>query len=276
MRTLSPARTCSRRFAILAPKESGVPAYFSQVSEDQGRYHKLLADVQRMRGRIYLSDGAITPSDLTVDGRHEMRGDLRSWHLLLLDQSENVVGCMRFLLHQNTVSLSSLNTTSSAIAQCDRWGGHLRKALRAELTRARKENVGFSEIGGWAVDENYRCSAEALKIVLATYSLGQLLGDALGVSTATTRNGSAKILRRLGGQSVVSDGVELPPYFDPYYRCDMELLRFDSRAPNPRYSDWVDELHYDVLTAPVIYATAPSALGKIFTFEPAKDLAQRA
>ena len=276
MRTLSPARSCSRRFALLAPREGGAPAYFSRVTEDQGRYHRLLSDVQKMRGRIYLSDGAITPAELTADGRHQLREDQSSWHLLLLDQESEVVGCMRYLLHQNTVPISTLNAFSSALGQCDRWGGHLKKALRSELHRARKENVGFAEIGGWALDERCRCSAEALRVVLATYGLAQLLGDALGVSTATTRNGSAKILRRLGGQSVISSGVELPPYFDPTYRCDMELLRFDSRSPNERYSPWVEELHYDLLTAPVIYATRPSTVGNIFTFEPMNDLAQRA
>ncbi len=232
--------------------------------------------MQKMRGRIYLNDGAITPEDLTPDGRHVMRGDLRSWHLLLLGESESVVGCMRVLLHQNNVPVNALSASSSSLAQCDRWGARLRKALRAELARARKENVSFSEVGGWALEEAYRCTGEALRIVLATYSLAQLLGNAIGVCTATMRNGSAKILRRLGGQSVVSDGIALPPYFDPAYRCDMELLRFDSRSPNPRYAQWVEELHSDVLTAPVIYATAPTRVGKIFTFPLAEDLAQRA
>jgi hypothetical protein len=46
--------------------------------------------------------------------------------------------------------------------------------------------------------------------------------------------------------------VELPPYFDPHYGCQMEVLRFDSRFPNPKYRSWVTEFSSSLTDAPVI------------------------
>jgi len=39
----------------------------------------------------------------------------------------------------------------------------------------------------------------------------------------------------------------------------MEVLRFDSRHPNPKYRDWVDEFAYSLSSAPVISAGRPRA-----------------
>jgi hypothetical protein len=44
----------------------------------------------------------------------------------------------------------------------------------------------------------------------------------------------------------------LPPYYDPQYDCLMEILRFDSRAPNARYRGLVEQLHGKLLETPVI------------------------
>src|ERR1035437_1492396 len=63
---------------------------------------------------------------------------------------------------------------------------------------------------------------------------------------------SALILRRIGLESLCADGVALPPYFDPRYGCQMEVLRFDSRFPNPRYRDWVAEFISSLTSAPVM------------------------
>jgi hypothetical protein len=91
-------------------------------------------------------------------------------------------------------------------------------------------------------------------MVLAAYGMARLFGGALGVSTVTTRHGSSSILRRIGGSPLVSRGSELPPYFDQHYNCEMEILRFDSERPNPRYQSWIDDCRTYLQTAPVIYA----------------------
>jgi hypothetical protein len=111
--------------------------------------------------------------------------------------------------------------------------------------------------------------------VLGTYALAQLLGNCIALSTATARNGSAKILRRLGGRPVAYNDTELPPYFDPHYGCQMELLWFDSREPNPKYAEWVDYLQCELVSARVICSTERQAARKIFPIEITRGYQQR-
>ena len=50
------------------------------------------------------------------------------------------------------------------------------------------------------------------------------------------------MLRRIGGNSLQSGGQDLPAYNDPQYDCQMELLRFDCRAPAARFSPLIAQL----------------------------------
>jgi hypothetical protein len=60
------------------------------------------------------------------------------------------------------------------------------------------------------------------------------------------------VLRRIGMASLCVDGVELPPYYDPQYDCEMEVLAFDSRFPNPKYREWVAQISASLTDGPVI------------------------
>ena len=260
-------RSQTRRLVLLAPSTGDIKESSLAIEENSTQYARLLADMQRMRGRIYLEDGAIQESQLSLDGRHQLETDRQSWHLLLADESNRVLGCMRYVSHNNSVPFGRLGLSSSAIAQCDLWGAKLKKGIRSELAKAREDGSGFAEVGGWALENELRCSMEALRMVLATYALSQVLGDARGVSTATTRNGSASILRRIGGSSVFADGVELPKYFDPHYNCEMELLRFDCAWLNPRYAVWVEQLRAELFAAPVYAASSVTRQHSLFLHE---------
>src|SRR5262245_33164317 len=90
-------RSATRRFLLLAPVRSGVPSSFREVVVDQSRRCALLHEMQRFRGKIYLEDGAIESSGLSTDGRHRHRTDEESWHLLVLDHFQRILGCMRYL-----------------------------------------------------------------------------------------------------------------------------------------------------------------------------------
>jgi hypothetical protein len=113
--------------------------------------------------------------------------------------------------------------------------------------------MGFGEVGGWAVAESHRRTLEPVGILLATYGLLELLGGCIGVATATCRHASSSILRKIGLSSLICDGVELTPYFDSAYGCQMEVLRFDSRFPSSKYAGWVTELAGILRDSPVIH-----------------------
>jgi hypothetical protein len=72
------------------------------------------------------------------------------------------------------------------------------------------------------------------------------------MTTATFRHCSATILKRLGGARFEVDGVTLPPYFDPRYGCMMEMLRFDSRRPNPKYVSLIEQVRHTLAGITVI------------------------
>ncbi len=242
-----------RRFILLAPDRHAANS-FANSSEDASLHQRLLSDAQKLRGRVYLEDGAIQASQLSADGRHVQAADPKSWHLLTLDDKGRVAACTRYLSHAPTVSFSELNVSSSGMAQSKEWGRAFRSAIEAELGLASKRRCSYVEMGGWVISESLRCTTEAVRMVLTSYGLARMFGGALGISTVTTRHGSSSILRRIGGGSLWARGGELPPYFDPHYNCEMEILRFDSERPSPRYRTWIDDCRNYLETTPVICA----------------------
>ncbi len=235
-----------------------VPDHFTQVQSDPCGYEDLLAETQRFRGRIYLEDGAIKPWQLS-EGRHRIEADRTSWHLLVLDSADHVCGSARFKQYPPGTGYGDLGVSRSALALSRYWGDMLRAAVEAEIAVAQRQDGWPSEWGGWALDEEVRGTAEALRMTLAAYALTGELGGGVSLSCVTRRHGSASILRRMGGRSLECRGIELPAYYDPQYDCEMEILSFHSWAPNPRYSVWIDEIRSTLCHTPVLTAGVADA-----------------
>jgi hypothetical protein len=258
MRLVPNAESAYRRLIVLAPSDCPVPDSFLHVEENPKRHEALLAGIQRLRGSLYVQDGAIAPSQLTEDGRLRLAVDDISWHLLAVNQDGFVCGGARYREASNRIPFTQLGVAASSLAQSDIWGSRLRRAVDSDIALARRRDVSYVEFGGWAVAEELRCSVEALRIALGVYSLAQSLGGCVGISAATRRHHSSSILRRIGGRPLAADGAELPPYFDPQYGCEMEMLRFESHSPNPRYNSWIGEIRAHLQTAPVVRCKQPS------------------
>jgi hypothetical protein len=208
--------------------------------------------MQRLRGSVYLRDGAIQPNELTADGRHELAVDEHSWHILLVDSTDRISGCMRYLAEEKASRFDQLWVRHSALTKCPTWGKKFRRAVELEMERAARKQMSFGEVGGWAVAESRRGTVDALKMVLSACALFRILGGCVGLATATVRHGSSAILRRIGLTPLSIEGLELPAYYDPHYRCSMEALRFDSDFPNPKYADLIEDLMYRMERMPVL------------------------
>jgi len=232
--------------------------FFKKVEVNSKRSEELMSEMQRMRGSVYLQDGAIGLSDLT-HGRHELPTDEGSWHLLVLDNEDRVCGCARYREYPSEIDFSQLTVAGSALAQSDVWGPKLEHAVEEELALSRRLDLPYVELGGWALLEKIRGTTEAFRMAMATYGLSQLLGGAVGISTVTRRNGSASILKRIGGRPLKCKTVELPSYHDPGYRCEMEVLRFRSWAPNPRFQVWIDRIKAELSDLLVVTTAAARA-----------------
>jgi hypothetical protein len=230
------------RFQLLAPPETPCGGAFGRPNINKQLYDHFLASVQRLRGRVYLKDGAIQESELDDERRFSMPGDKRSWHFLLVDSSQNVIGGARYLVHPHSVSFDQLRVRHSALANDPKWADKVRQAVENDLRVARQNNFSYVEIGGWALAEEWRGTRAALEILVASYALAHLWGGCLGACAATARHGSSSILRRIGGASFQVAGDALPAYEDPQYGCQMELLRFDCRTPSKRFVPLIAQL----------------------------------
>jgi hypothetical protein len=249
------ARALRRRsFVLLAPVDEPLTRFGGAFTFSRNLHSHLLSEMQRLRGRVYLADGALAVRDLDPWERHVQDADSKSWHLLTLDSTGCVIGCTRLRRYSSPVAWGQLAVRQAPIAQSDEWGSRFRASIDAELAAAQWAGFSYVEVGGWALEKEIRGTFMALKTVLATYAWSQLLGGALGITMATERNQSAAILRRLGGRPLAWDGVELPPYYDDRYRCQMEVLRFDSREANPKYSVMLEEIREQLANVPVICA----------------------
>lgn len=262
----SPSRPRTSSLMLLAPSAECVPDVFRQVDVDPQLHEWSLAQVQRMRGSIYLHDGAITTSHLTPDGRHAQDVDAHSWHLLSVQPDGRVVGCARYRPHGDAVRPEDLGAWKSPLAKNEATRPLLRNAIERELSLARRRDCSYVEVGGWAIASDFRHSGEAVTIALATYALAEALGGCIGITTATVRHSSSTILRKLGGRSLEHDGGEIPPYFDPQYGCEMELLRFDSSAPSQRVQPHIGEISGNLGSVMVLCGrTTPSTVAGRFS-----------
>jgi hypothetical protein len=246
------------RLVLLAPLQSTKSPGFGRHCLDRTRHSDLLAEMQRFRGAIYLSDGAIRHSDLTANGRHCQAADNESWHMLSFDRHNVVKGCSRYRKHHESVRFDHLGVSQSEIARSEVWGNRLSRAVQNELSVARNRGISVVEVGGWAVAAEARFGTDALRLALSTFALARMLGGCIGLTTATVRHCSSAILRKLGGRSLEADGQEIPKYFDTAYDCDMEILRFDSAEPNPRFAEMLDRLTADLASAEVVSASQPA------------------
>jgi hypothetical protein len=240
------------RMVLLAPP--GAERQASQFSDnlvvDAALHEALLHDIQRLRGSIYLADGALRPHHLN-EGRHETPEDSRSWHLLALDSAGRPTGCIWYLQHPDMPDFEELRVRHAAIASTPHWASKVRAALTLDIDRARAEQVHFAEVGGWAVAKDSRLT-DCLTLVLGIYGLSQMCGGAFVAATATIRHGSSAILRRLGGSPLEGAGFKIPSYFDPAYDCEMEILRFDTRKPGSKFVRLVEALKTRMSRLPVV------------------------
>jgi hypothetical protein len=241
-----------RRLVLLAPPATYAPPSFHNVDVDFDRHGHFVREVQRFRGRIYVDDGALQWHQLSADGLHCTPEDEKSWHLLMLNARGGLSACAWYREHSNRVYFDRLRLRHCPLARSPEWRDKLWKAVESEIASARRDGLRYAEVGGWAVATEGRRLCEGVVLALAAYGLAGILGDVLGITTATARHGSAGILKGIGGRHLEVDGVTVPPYYDAGYRCDMEILRFDSRQPDNRFSSAVEMLRHKLSDVAVV------------------------
>src|SRR5690349_22004534 len=130
-----PGSPSPRRLLLLAPQGADTSG-FADVRCDRDAYDELLAEVQRFRAQVRVEERRLDLSDLTADGRHVQAADYRGWHLLSLNGRGRIESCARVLLYDSDVNFSQLTVSESALAQCDRWGWTVRRAIEGQIEHA--------------------------------------------------------------------------------------------------------------------------------------------
>jgi hypothetical protein len=125
--------------------------------------------------------------------------------------------------------------------------------VESELDRARQNDLTPIEPGGWVVDEDLRGTCEAVALAIGAFAWAQILGGCIGFLTATVKNGSATILRRLGGRNLQAGGETIPRYFEPAWGCNAELLQFDTTSLNPRFDASLSSARSRLFDSPVLF-----------------------
>jgi hypothetical protein len=248
-----------RQFALLAPSPDVFPSTFRRVSVDPEQHGVLMRQMQRLRGSVYLEDGAIQPADLDEAQCHVSPVDARSFHVLVFNRQQQVVGCSRFRAHQADVCFAELTLARAPLAQDPIMGSIFRNAVEQQIASARHRGYVYVELGGWALHSSIRYSTEALRIAALNFSLGLALGGGTAICTATLRNNSAMILRRLGGRPLSYNGFTIPPYYDNRYQCEIDVLTFDSDQIPHRHAQRVEELHRALHNTRVLCYEAPTS-----------------
>src|SRR5215470_18586438 len=110
-----------QRLVLLAPESANIPSSFAKVDVNPERHFELLSDVQRLRGSVYLKDGAITENDLTSEGLHRTPEDKASWHLLMTDPAGRVDACVWYRNHDRDVTFEQLRVRRSPLSQRPEW-----------------------------------------------------------------------------------------------------------------------------------------------------------
>src|SRR6185436_18192037 len=137
----------SERIVFVAPSSECVSDVFQHVEIDNNRHRDLVRDVQRMRGSIYLNDGAIQAHQLTSDGRHQTPEDETSWHMVLLNKEGRLCASALYLEHDNNVTFDQLRARQCPLTQDPEWRPTLVNSIEVELARARREQLQFVELG---------------------------------------------------------------------------------------------------------------------------------
>ncbi len=201
-------------------------------------------DMQKLRGEVY-REYAPVAANLLPDGRYWHRLDAQSWHILLQDESGEVIGCSRYRIID---SFDDLICSKMAVALSPVTGPVFRSVFAQQLAEVRRRDLHYGEASAWALSPRARCSTAAVNIALMTFALAEWLGGGVGLTTASTRHHASSILKRIGGSAFA--GFE--PYYEPTFDSFLELLHLDMRNLEPRCRLKLDHLRAELHSALVL------------------------
>lgn len=245
---------------VVAPTAAHIPAWLKNVLADEEVYTDTIDDIQRFRGYVYVQDKAIPSSALDEQGRHNSEYDYYAWHIILRDRRQELCGAIRVGVvpyEEGGKPPDTLQILQYLARLPSERKDPMEEAVRQFLNTCHTLQPNICEPGAWAVAEDVRKGRLAPVLAASIWSLLRAVGGAAGVATATTRHQSADILRKMGGFELFRNGEALPPFYDPFHNCLIEIVGFDSGYLNPRLEATVAEVEAYINDLPIITRPAP-------------------
>lgn len=231
-------------FKVVAPSRREVPRTRIDNIVSSELHSDLMFDIQKLRGEVYREYAGIA-AHLLPDGRHWHRLDSQSWHIVLQDQSGEIVGCARYRIID---SFDDLICSKAAVALSPITGPVFKSVFAQQLAEVRRRGLHYGEASAWALNARARCSTAAVNIALMSFALAEWLGGGVGLTTASTRHHASSILKRIGG----SPFANLEPYYEPMFDCFIELLHLDVRNLETRCAVKLNEMRAELREALIL------------------------
>ncbi len=249
----------AHRLVFLAPP--GEKPKFGSVCADGKRWKRLFARAGLVRANAYLADGAIRPDEVDADGSFKLPIDERSWHVLLVDDDDEVSATLRMTVLPLDMNRRNgrLPHVAESLARSGEDPWRTRMAVELFLSecslahgRVRPE---FVVVGGWAASPQTAPPNAGAEVALCTWAFSALSDVAAGICVASERHGAHGQLIRTGAEpirSIGDDGL----YFDPAYGCRVALLGFRVFQVAPSFRRVVNYITKRVSTCEVVVESA--------------------
>jgi hypothetical protein len=211
-------------FVLVPPHDLPLPCRRAGRRYDLAELRK---DIQKLRGRVYIQDGAISADELDEAGRHLFCGENTRWYVAVVEM--------------NSGTLLAANGYSAHFQPAKALHGtHVRHILeRAPVEQAQAlireyESVvknclqlghGFGEGAGWIASPGIQALNSGILAALAGPALFNCIGVRVSMCVATQRHSANAILKRIGMRPLLGD-VTSSVFDDPTYGCRMEALAF--------------------------------------------------
>jgi hypothetical protein len=259
------ARLAGVNLCLIASDTRQVPGSFSNVQENNRLHATLLREVQRLRGRVYVRDGAIPPSSLDSQGRHVSPHDNTAWHIVLREESGRVLGSIRVTLYchaDGPIPLDSLHV-ARLLERCPASSRpDYLVALTDFIGKSRQAMPCFFEAAGLVVAPEVRSPSVTPVIMASICSLSLAFGGAWGTGAATNRHNTAAMWKRYGGFPLPYGAGTLRPYYDDYHGCEMEILGFSTDRLHPVLAPTVSDIETALRSIPVITSSSTEHIAK--------------
>lgn len=242
---------------FLAPP--GSKPGFGSTNRDAVRWQTLFTRACQVRGAAYFADGAIGSDDLSPDGSFQIPIDEHSWHVILVNDDNEVSATLRMTVlpldpQKRKGSLPHVGESLRRAASDPFTSMLVAERFLSGLELAHgTDRTNFMIVGGWASDPKRAPSSAGAELALSVWAVARHMAAAGALSVASERHDAHGQLIRTGAVPIRAVGSQ-SMYFDEAYGCRVGLLGFRVFQERRAIKRVVDHLADKIMNCEVIYS----------------------